>query len=204
MACVKSWQVYNFGSYIPIKHKGHVSHTAIQITYNVGGPRIYEWGNEMRHTVFNKEGEGEGAYYTYPDPDRAWFGVTGQSGEAPDEVCITKEMIDDENEKWRTEHDAGGQYPSNCRGYAHYIIRYMRGSTTPDTPLKINDPAYNLSCASSQGKPMLKRKAPAAHNATNNANKHKSKNIKKGGKRTLKSRISKRLQRTMKIKRTKQ
>ena len=184
MNCVRSWQVYNFGSYTPIRSVRDVSHTAIQITYRDGESRVYEWGGRMPYDDFKQDGD------DYKYPDRSWSGVEGQSGTVPNDRCITREMIDEANENWRAEHDAGGQYPSNCRGYAHYIIRYMMGSNDPDTPLPHNDPMYHPACASSQSK----RKTPS--------NNREAKRSKKGGKRITRSRVLKR--RTMKIRRTNQ
>ena len=194
MTCVQSWKLYNFGSYAPIKKAKDVAHTVIQITYDNGEIYVYEWGDEMPYNNFTKNGD----YYKYPG-DRTWFGVDGQSGVVPHGLCITQQMIDAENENWRDEHGAGGHYPNNCRGYAHYIIRYMMGSNDPDTHLPSNDPAYNSTCASSEYK--YKRKEPDANNANNRKSK---KSKKRGGKKTTLSKILKRSQHTMKIKRTKQ
>ena len=208
MACVKSWQVYNFGSYLPIKTRDQVSHTAIQITYTDGSTHIYEWGEETIGATFEKNTGVD--YYHYHDRERAWFGVKGQSGK-PIDTCITEEMIDTANEDWLSTHNAGGQYPHNCRGYAHYIIRYMKGSETPDEPLPIGDPAYDSTCASSQYKP--KRKMPEPKNQptnqpTNSLNKLSRKRYKvyrgTAGKKTIRTKISKRSRHTMKTRRTKQ
>ena len=196
--CVKSWQVYNFGNDLKIKSKDDVMHSAIEITYADNTKRIYEWGNDTStYNKINNDGkkikngpftEFKREMHWYVHPHHSFFGVLGQYGITPVNKCITRKQIDDVNEQWREDNNAGGQYPSNCRGYVHYIIRYLKGSDNPNMPLPTNDPASNSSCASSQYKTKHKRKS-------NNISKN-------GGKRGTRSRTSKHSRQTMKIRRT--